>query len=100
MLSDGVILLHDNTHTALKTQESLRKFKWKVWGYPTLPYSSDLAPNAGSKHLSGTMFSSNREVKTAAKNSLNGQGRDFCQAGLNKLVLRSVKCQNRLGDYW
>ncbi|GBN54224.1 hypothetical protein AVEN_87129-1 [Araneus ventricosus] len=28
MLSDGVILLHDNTHTARKTQELLQKFKW------------------------------------------------------------------------
>ncbi|GBN89948.1 hypothetical protein AVEN_200418-1 [Araneus ventricosus] len=31
-------------------------------------------------------------------NWLNGQGRDFCQAGLNKLVLSSEKCLNRFGD--
>ncbi|GBO38951.1 hypothetical protein AVEN_73504-1 [Araneus ventricosus] len=34
MLSDGVILLHDNTHTARKTQELLRRFKWEVWSHP------------------------------------------------------------------
>ncbi|GBO16839.1 hypothetical protein AVEN_13405-1 [Araneus ventricosus] len=34
MLSDGVILLHDNTHTARKTEELLRKFKWEVWSHP------------------------------------------------------------------
>ncbi|GBM68629.1 hypothetical protein AVEN_168823-1 [Araneus ventricosus] len=31
ILSDGVTLLHDNTHTARKTQELLQKFKWEVW---------------------------------------------------------------------
>ncbi|GBL82678.1 hypothetical protein AVEN_263744-1 [Araneus ventricosus] len=36
MLNDGVILLHDNTHTAPKTQELLRKFKWEVCShFPT-----------------------------------------------------------------
>ncbi|GBN00207.1 hypothetical protein AVEN_213893-1 [Araneus ventricosus] len=34
MLSDVVILLHGNTHTARKTQEWLRKFKWEVWIHP------------------------------------------------------------------
>ncbi|GBN52535.1 hypothetical protein AVEN_87303-1 [Araneus ventricosus] len=38
------------------------------------------------------------DVKTTAVNWLNGQGRDFYQAGLNKLVLRSDKCLNRFGD--
>ncbi|GBM42376.1 hypothetical protein AVEN_130259-1 [Araneus ventricosus] len=32
MLNDGVILLHDNIHTAHKTQELLQKLKWEeVW---------------------------------------------------------------------
>ncbi|GBN16731.1 hypothetical protein AVEN_198299-1, partial [Araneus ventricosus] len=43
------------------------------------------------KHLSGTRFSSVSDEKTAAENWLNGQGRDFHQDGLNKLVLRSDK---------
>ncbi|GBN56148.1 hypothetical protein AVEN_215299-1 [Araneus ventricosus] len=86
MLSDGVILLHDNIHTVRKTQEFLQKFKWQVWSQP--PYSPDLAPNLGSKHLSGTRFSSNSDVKTAPENWLNEQGRDFYQVGLNKFVLR------------
>ncbi|GBM71351.1 hypothetical protein AVEN_44674-1 [Araneus ventricosus] len=62
-------------------------------------YSPDLAPNLGSKHLSGTRFSSESDVETVVENWLNGTGRVFCQAGLNKLVLRSDKCQNRFGDY-
>ncbi|GBN31486.1 hypothetical protein AVEN_33003-1 [Araneus ventricosus] len=43
MLSDGVILLHDNTHTARKTQELLRKFKWEVWSHT--PNSRVWVPN-------------------------------------------------------
>ncbi|GBN98478.1 hypothetical protein AVEN_148151-1, partial [Araneus ventricosus] len=97
MLSDGVILLHDDTHTARETQELLQKFKWEVWSHP--PYRQNLAPNLGSKRLSGTKFPSNNDVKTAAENWLNGQGRDLYQGGLNKFVLRSDKCLNRFGDY-
>ncbi|GBM72348.1 hypothetical protein AVEN_46524-1 [Araneus ventricosus] len=94
MLSDGVILSHDNTHTASKTQEVLYKFKWEVCRQ--LPsYSLDLAPNLGSKHLSGTRFSSGSDVKTTAENYLNGQGRNFYQVGLNKLDQSSDECLNR-----
>ncbi|GBN42174.1 hypothetical protein AVEN_37355-1 [Araneus ventricosus] len=97
MLSNGFIFLHGNTHTANKTQELLQKYKWEVWSHPS--YSPDLAPNVSSKHLFGTIFSSNSDVKTAAEKWLNRQGRDFYQAGFNKLVLRSDKCLNRVGDY-
>ncbi|GBO37129.1 hypothetical protein AVEN_216341-1 [Araneus ventricosus] len=45
-------------------------------------------------------FLLNSDVKTAVDNWFSGQGRDFYQAGLNKLVLRSDKCLNRFGyDY-
>ncbi|GBN89366.1 hypothetical protein AVEN_173839-1 [Araneus ventricosus] len=97
MLSDGVILLYDNTHIARKTQELLQKFKREFWSHP--PYSPGMVPNLGSRHLSGTRFSSNSDMKTVVENWLNGQGRDFYQAGLNKLVLRLDKCLNRFGDY-
>ncbi|GBL93666.1 hypothetical protein AVEN_25652-1 [Araneus ventricosus] len=63
------------------------------------PYSPELAPNLGSKHLSGTSFSSNSDVKTGAENWLNERRRGFYQDGLNKLVLRSDKYLNRFGDY-
>ncbi|GBM62909.1 hypothetical protein AVEN_11365-1 [Araneus ventricosus] len=65
-----------------KTQELLRMFKWEVWSHPCSP---DLAPNLGSKHLSGKRFSSNSDVKTAAENWPNEQGRDINQSGFNKL---------------
>ncbi|GBM10133.1 hypothetical protein AVEN_258740-1 [Araneus ventricosus] len=49
--------------------------------------------------ISGTRISSDSDVKTAAVNWLNGQGRDFYQAELNNLFLRSDKCLNRFGDF-
>ncbi|GIY15411.1 histone-lysine N-methyltransferase SETMAR [Caerostris extrusa] len=67
------------------------------------PYSSDLAPSyffvfPRLKELSSRRFSSDSAVKTSAESWLNGQGPDFYQDGLNKLVLRSDKCLNRFGD--
>ncbi|GBO37040.1 hypothetical protein AVEN_174791-1 [Araneus ventricosus] len=85
MLSDGVILLLHNSrsHNPRKTQEFLQKFKWEVWS-PTPPL---IQPRNGrqrlfpfwklKEHLSGTRFSSDSDVKTAAENWLKGQGRDF-----------------------
>ncbi|GBM66623.1 hypothetical protein AVEN_166369-1 [Araneus ventricosus] len=75
MLSDGAILLHDNIHTARKTQERLRKFKWEVW-------NPDSAPNLDSKHLSGTRFSSESDVKTVAEDWVNGQDVISAKPGL------------------
>ncbi|GBM27824.1 hypothetical protein AVEN_172714-1, partial [Araneus ventricosus] len=40
---------------------------------PPPPYSPDSAPNLGSKHLPRARFSSESDVKTVAKNCLNGQ---------------------------
>ncbi|GBM83728.1 hypothetical protein AVEN_261315-1 [Araneus ventricosus] len=83
-------LVHDNDHTARKTQELLKKFKWKSVAILIQPRFD--------KHLAGTMCSSDSDVKTAAENWVNGQGRDFYQAELNKLFLRSDECLNRFGD--
>ncbi|GBN87780.1 hypothetical protein AVEN_200157-1 [Araneus ventricosus] len=93
MLGDGVILLHDNTHTARKTQAlacwvvassscmTIPILLAKLNNYcesssgksGANPYSPDSAPNLGSKHLSGTRFSSRSDVKTVVENWLNGQ---------------------------
>ncbi|GBM26009.1 hypothetical protein AVEN_141970-1 [Araneus ventricosus] len=91
----GVILQHDNTHTARKTQELLQKCKEEVWGHPQPPMQPRLTPNMGSILLSGTRFSSNSDVKTASENCEH----DFYQAGLNKLVLCLDECLNKFGDY-
>ncbi|GBL77278.1 hypothetical protein AVEN_41730-1 [Araneus ventricosus] len=67
MLSDGVILLHGNAHAARKTQELLQKFKWESLKPPS-SYGPYFEPNLGSKHLSGTRFSSDSNVETAGEN--------------------------------
>ncbi|GBN55167.1 hypothetical protein AVEN_231701-1 [Araneus ventricosus] len=45
LLSSGVVLLHDKArpHTAIRTGEVLRKFKWDVFQHPR--YNPDLAPS-------------------------------------------------------
>ncbi|GBM21180.1 hypothetical protein AVEN_50911-1 [Araneus ventricosus] len=65
----------------------------------TLPHSPNFESNLDFKHLLRTRFSSNSDVKTDAENRLNGQGRDFYQAELSKLVLRSDYSLNGFGDY-
>lgn len=44
MLSDGIILLHDNArpHTANLTKATLQRFGWKTFQHPL--YSPDLSP--------------------------------------------------------
>ncbi|GBO40500.1 hypothetical protein AVEN_84302-1 [Araneus ventricosus] len=96
MLSDGVIVLHDKTLLA-KFKNCCKSSSGKSGA--NLPYSPDLAPNLGSKHLTGTRFSSESDVRTVVENWLNGQGRDFYSAGLNNFALRSDKCLNRFGDH-
>ncbi|GBN97054.1 hypothetical protein AVEN_59022-1 [Araneus ventricosus] len=97
MVGDSVILLHENIHTARKTEELLRNIKWEIWSI-SFPYSPDSAPNLGSKHLSGLRFSSESVAKTVLEKLAQLTGLDFCHAGLNKFVLRSNKCLNRFDD--
>ncbi|GBL87417.1 hypothetical protein AVEN_203131-1 [Araneus ventricosus] len=71
MLSDGVILQHNNTHTARKTQELLRKFKWEICSQPLTAQTRHpiWVPNSYVEQL----FSSESDVKTVVENWLNGQ---------------------------
>jgi transposase len=55
---------HDNVcpHTANKTNETLRNFKWEVLEHP--PYSPDLAPSGPLKHhLSAEHFPDDEAVE-------------------------------------
>jgi histone-lysine N-methyltransferase SETMAR len=53
LVNKGVLLLHDNAcpHTANKTNDTLRNFKWEVFQHP--PYSPKLAPS--DFHLFGPL---------------------------------------------
>ncbi|GBM22756.1 hypothetical protein AVEN_196122-1 [Araneus ventricosus] len=104
MLSD-VILLHDNTHIARRTQELMLCKPELLWSSssgrsgvtPPPPYRPESAPNLGSKHLSGTRFSLESDLKTVVENWLNRQDVISAKNELSKLVLRSDKCLNRFG---
>ncbi|GBM26503.1 hypothetical protein AVEN_206183-1 [Araneus ventricosus] len=85
----------DNTHIAQKTRELLKNFQKEVWNH-SIPHTAQIwhpiwVPNTFQEQG----FFSNSDVETDVENF----GRDFYQAGLNKLVLHSDKLRNRFGDY-
>ncbi|GBM53012.1 hypothetical protein AVEN_265969-1 [Araneus ventricosus] len=61
MLSDSVILLHDNTHTAPKKSRIAANFQ--IGSLEPPPHHPRFGTNLGSKLLSGTMFFSDSDVK-------------------------------------
>ncbi|GBO10397.1 hypothetical protein AVEN_70503-1 [Araneus ventricosus] len=71
MFCDGVILLHDNTHT--RSQNSRIAVKVQVGSLEPPIYRPNSALNLGSKDLSGTRFSSESDVKRIFENWLHGQ---------------------------
>ncbi|GFW00794.1 hypothetical protein TNCV_1760321 [Trichonephila clavipes] len=52
-----------------------------------------------SNHIGCATIFENSTLKSSAETGFNGQGPDFYQDRLKKLVLRSDKCLNKLGDY-
>ncbi|GBL94792.1 hypothetical protein AVEN_244769-1 [Araneus ventricosus] len=70
-VSDGAYCPCMIIPTLLAKLEFLRKYKWEVWSHS--PYSPDSAPNLYSKHLSGTRFFSESDVKTVVENWHKGQ---------------------------
>ncbi|GFX41140.1 mariner Mos1 transposase [Trichonephila clavipes] len=105
LLSSGVVLLHDNAppHTAVRTREVLRKFKWDVFKHP--PYSPNLAPSdyhlftTMKKWLGGKHFADDEELKNAVTHWFKSQAPTFYAEGIGKLVQRYDKCLNNGGDY-
>ncbi|GBL72997.1 Histone-lysine N-methyltransferase SETMAR [Araneus ventricosus] len=105
LLSSGVVLLHDKArpHTAVRTGEVLRKFKWDVFQHP--PYSPHMAPSdfhlftAMKKWLGEQYFSDDEELKNAVTHWLKSQAAAFYAEGIGKLVKRYDKCLNNGGDY-
>jgi hypothetical protein len=84
--------LHDNSrpHTANKTNERLRNFKWEVLEHP--PYSPDLVPSDFylfgplKHHLSAEHFPDNEAVEREDTAWFRQQPKEFYAAGFQGLV--------------
>jgi len=104
-LTKCVCVLHDNarSHVARKILELLVKIGWDILEHP--PYSPDLAPSdyhvfpALKEHLSGQRFENDEEVTEAVNRFLREAGKNWYDAGINKLVVQLQKCVDRNGDY-
>jgi histone-lysine N-methyltransferase SETMAR len=105
LLTEGVILHHDNArpHTAVATVHLLTSWGWEILPHP--PYSPDLAPcdfhlfPKMKKHLRNQRFECTADAQIEAKNWLRSQDASFFYEGLDKLIYRYDKCLNKLGEY-
>ncbi|GBN45965.1 Histone-lysine N-methyltransferase SETMAR [Araneus ventricosus] len=105
MLTDGILLLHDNArpHTAAQTRALLASFGWEVLDHH--PYSPDLATSDFhlfchlKHHLGGNHYNDDERVKTAVTSWLLEQATSFYEEGIQNLVVRYDKCLNKLGSF-
>ncbi|GFT45434.1 mariner Mos1 transposase [Trichonephila clavipes] len=83
LLTEGVILLHDNarTHVSIVTQIELDKFKWETLDYT--PYSPDMSPcdfhvfGPLKKHPKGKRFNSDDVLKDTVTDWVSSQPQEF-----------------------
>jgi len=105
MLTAGVLLLHDNApaHTSRVSKAAIRECGFQDLPHPA--YSPDLAPcdfhlfpNL-KRHLKGTRFATDEELKTATEQWLDSQDKQFFSHGIEQLRKRYDKCIALQGDY-
>ncbi|GBN57507.1 hypothetical protein AVEN_20906-1 [Araneus ventricosus] len=105
MLTEGILLLHDNArpHTAAQTRALLDSFGWEVLNHPL--YSPDLATSDFhlflhlKHHLCVNNYNDDEDVKTAVTSWLLEQAASFFEEGIQNLVVRYDKCLNKLGSF-
>ena len=100
MLTEGVVLLHDNArpHTVACTNALIKLFNWEIFDHP--PYSPDLAQ--GDYHLFTNMkvwlatqhFHTNKELMDGVNNWLHNLAASFFDEGLQKLMSQYDMCLN------
>jgi histone-lysine N-methyltransferase SETMAR len=104
-LSKKLLLLHDNArpHTASQTVETINHLGFEVLEHPA--YSPDLASSDYrlfgplKNALRGRRFSTDKEVREAARKWLRDQPKAFFLEGIHKLVDRCTQCIEKEGDY-
>ena len=105
MLSQGVVMIHDNTcpHTAAAMQNLITTFGWEQFNHS--PYSPDLAPSDFhlllhlKSFLAGRRFHDDSEVKETVTMCFASQAASFYNEGVQKLVQRYDKCLNNSGNH-
>ena len=91
MLSDGIILLHDNTrpHTT-NLMNKLQRFGWETLQHP--PYSPDLSPcdfhicGNIKKDIRGRLFHLNEEVQERVRLWIHQRPTSFYKTGIDHLI--------------
>jgi hypothetical protein len=104
MLSQGVVMLHDNArpHTASATQDLITTFGWEQFDHP--PYSPDLAPSdfhvfLHLKTFLGGWWFHDDKVNEAVNTWFTLQTASFYDAWIQKLLPHYDKCLNNDGNY-
>ena len=106
LLTEGVILLHDNArpHVSTVTRSVLDKFKWEQLEHP--PYSPDMSPcdfhlfSPLKKFLKGKRFNSDDELKDTVEGWLLSQPQKFWEQGILRLVRQRDSCAQTSSDYF
>ena len=98
MLTKGPLLLHDNApaHLAQVTQAVVKDMGFEQLSHP--PYTRHTWHPVTylfrhlKKHLSGTRFHDNNQIKQAIESYLNSMPREFYLTGIKELFDRCNKC--------
>ena len=105
MLTRGPLLLHDNApvHMSRIAQAVVKNIGFQQLSHPL--YSPDLAPSDFylfrhlKKHLRGTRFCDEDEIKQATESYFNSMPQEFYLRGIKELFDRCQKCVDVKGDY-
>ncbi|GFU75133.1 histone-lysine N-methyltransferase SETMAR [Trichonephila clavipes] len=106
LLTEGVVLLHDNAHPHVSrvTQMELDKFKWETLDHP--PYSPDILPcdfhvfGPLKKHLKGKLFNSDDILKDTVNDWVSSQPQEFWEQGILWLVHQWDRYDQAYGVYF
>ena len=106
MLSDGIIILHDNARpqTANLVRDKLQRFGWETFQNPV--YSRDLSLcdfhifGDLNKDIRGRRFHSDEEVQEWVRLWIYQGPTSFYKTGIDGLVSQCDKCINTSGIYF
>ena len=106
MLSDGIILLHDNArpHTANLVNDNLKRFGWETLQNP--PYNPDLSAcdihifGDLKKDIPGRRFHWDEQVQEWVRLWIHQRPTSFYKTGIDRLLSHLDKFINTSGNYF